>query len=134
MKRGLNPFLLIICALAVIIIFCCGAANPQTELTTHMEKIVSILKEHGDDTNQAASSLKEYVDNNLDTIKNIMTKIEENNASKPDKDKLDINLIFRHTEIIKNLKKLEQEKPALMNDQKVKEALKPLFEALKLSI
>ena len=134
MKRGLHSFLLVICTLALSAVFSCAQDSPQMELTTHMEKIISILKENQDDANLASASLKEYVDGNLAAIKNIIIKIEEYNANKKEKDKPVISLIFRHEQIIKELKTLEQEKPNLMKDEKVKEALKPLFEALKISI
>jgi uncharacterized membrane protein len=134
MKRGLNSVLLIISALTVVVIFGCPEANPQTELTAHMERIVSILKEYQDDANKASSSLKDYINNNLASIKNIIAKIEEKSVAAEDKGKPDIKLIFRHTRIIKDLEALEQEKPLLMNDEKVKEALRPLFEVLKISI
>ncbi len=115
-------------ALILFGFFACGTAGPELELTAHMDKIVSILKENRADAAQAAASLKQYIADNLADIKNLAKTLATKSSTQADESGVDIDMIFKHTQIIENIIQLEQEEPVLMNDSRIEQALKPLYE------
>jgi Flp pilus assembly protein TadD len=131
MKRfAYSLFIGMFCAL-VLTIAACGSQNPRMELTSYIDKIVSILKAHQNNAGQAAAALKDFVRDNLDRIGSLVTEIKKQSGSAEADKELDSAMIFEHTRLIDSLDQLEKNDPGLMNDPQVAEALKPLFEVFK---
>ncbi|MBN1797157.1 MAG: hypothetical protein JW822_01180 [Spirochaetales bacterium] len=132
MNRGSYSLLMCgFCTLILFGIFTCGAPAPELELTSHMDNIVSIIKEYRSDAASAASALEQYINNNLAEIKNLVKTLETRTSSQKDESELNVDMIFKHTRIIEGIMQLEEEEPALMNDARIEQALKPLFEVFK---
>ncbi len=131
MKRfAYSLFIWMFCAL-LLTIAACGSQNPRMELTSYIDRIVSILKAHQDNAGQAAAALKAFVRDNLDRIKGLVAEIGQQSGSAEAEQGLDSAMIFEHTRLIDSLNQLEEHDPGLMNDPQVAEALKPLFEVFK---
>jgi Flp pilus assembly protein TadD len=131
MKRfAYSLFIGMFCAL-VLTIAACGSQNPRMELTSYIDKIVSILKAHQNNAGQAAAALKDFVRDNLDRIGSLVAEIKKQSGSAEADQELDSAMIFEHTRLIDSLDQLEKNDPGLMNDPQVAEALKPLFEVFK---
>jgi hypothetical protein len=129
MKRFSHSlFIWIFCAILLNII-ACGTQNPRMELTSYIEKIVTILKENHNNAGGAAEALKAFVRDNLDRIKTLVTELKGESGSA--EAGLDTTMIFEHTKLINSLDQLEQEDPGLMNDPQIAETLKPLFEVFQ---
>jgi hypothetical protein len=119
------------CVLILFVFIACGTPEPESQLTAHMDNIVSLVMENRTDAGQAAIALKQYVDDNINDIERLLDTLETQNSSQDDETKLNVDMIFRHTQIMDRIIQLEQEEPALMNDARIEQALKPLFDIFK---
>ncbi|MEJ2663783.1 MAG: hypothetical protein P8107_07040 [Spirochaetia bacterium] len=131
MKRFSYSLYILIVGVFMLSIVTCGSTDPRVELTSHIQKIVSILKQNHDDADKAATAVKAYVSDNLNEIKSLVGQIREMDSSADAGTKLDVRMVFVQTHLIDSIDKLEKDDPGLMNSSKVEEALKPLFEVFK---
>ena len=111
----------------VLLVFGCGQSSPLEKFVNHLDKIVSILEQNDDDTEKAASEAEKYLNDNLDEISQLVSKINSPEEIKKIKEGLEnTDFVFLLSSIIDRISVLEKKNPALMQDSRIIKALQPL--------
>ena len=125
MKR----YAFVICAMSVAFLLAgCGEPAAEDKFLSHWEKIVSLVSENTADAAQAAETVKQYVEDNLEEMKTLGEQFGKNAEKKISEDPA---FIRRVMEVLDKINTLQEKNPELLGNAGLNQALTPLSDMMR---